>query len=463
VASSESEPACLKNQMSTTNPADVNVEFLLKRTAGESRSTPASSHDENPGGRGRLEKQVSTALSEIEQQITTGAVDPASALNLVVARALTLIPASGAAIGLVIGSEVVCCATAGTAPDIGASIRIEEGLSGECIRSGRIVRWDDTARDSRVDKAVSQALSMRSAMAVPVRFDGNIVGVFEVFSAEPNAFDDGNALAISQLAQFVGAVANACTGPFTTEALPAPAPVAPPVSAERSGKVERKPKARSFSRWRVPLLIALASMTAIAAVSYRVRDMIRSTRSVHRAAEISPPALPSPSVGLAAATAVPVAPEPEIAREDGRIPQSASAPKPMLPKRAAASTASPRATPLPKLVAPSESRVEASVPLPKPLPEREVAPDAPLLAAVASQAQREATIDPLMKVPVVDPRLAPAQVTQPAVAKPHKARRLARIFAPLPKKSKTEKQSNKHPNNPTPADPATQPSPVPER
>jgi hypothetical protein len=435
--------------MSTINPAEFKIEVLLKQPGtGNRRTHVAGDHDASK--RESLLEEIQAASSELEWQIAAGALDPASALNVVVARTLTLIGASGAAIGLVIGSDVVCCATAGTAPDIGASIKVEEGLSGECVRSGKIVRSNDTAQDTRVEQAVCQALSMRSAMAVPIRFAGSVIGVFEVFSAEPNAFDDQAALAMSQLAEFIGGVANRSVGQSAVEPAPAAASTVPALPAESSGEHRGVVSARSPHRWRAALLIAAALATAAGAVSYRVRDMIRSTRSVHRPAEISAPSLQAPSLSMPAAPVVPLSSEPAIAREDGQVAVTPDAMKPSPDWRRTTSSSPvrsvvPRETSLPLRQMP----VDASVP-PRKL---EVTPEPPTWTLVQPATQRDAVIGPLLKVPVANPKLvapvvAPQVVTPqpapPAQAQPGKPRFVHRVLT-KPKKLKVliEKDSSK--------------------
>lgn len=431
--------------MSTTNPAEFNVEVLLEHTANESRPGAASSHREDAGGREHFVEEIRAAISDLDWQITAGALDPAAALNLVAARTLTLVSASGAAIGLVIGPEVVCCATAGTAPDIGARIKVDDGLSGECVRSGKVVRSDDAAQDSRVEKAVCQALSMGSAMAVPIHFAGNIIGVFEVFSAEPNAFGDGAELAMSQLAHFMAGVANACMGQSRMEAVPKlPEPT---LLDESSGAVESTPRTRFPHRWRAAVLVMAALVTAVFAVSYRVRDMLRSSRRAHPVAEISPPAL-QPPAGPPAVPVLPLSSEPAIAREDGQVAPSPDTLKPAAGwHRARASAFGLSAAPTKTSSAPPpQAPQQASAP-PRKL---EVTPEAPALTAVQPATQRDAMIGPLLNVPVADPKLSAAQTAPlaeaPRAGKPHFVSRV--LGKPKKLKVLVEKSSNNEKNPP---------------
>ncbi len=60
-------------------------------------------------------------------------------LRPVLERALFATKAMGAAIALRGGTEMVCMATQGTAPDLGMRLDQKFGFSGMCVRKGRIL------------------------------------------------------------------------------------------------------------------------------------------------------------------------------------------------------------------------------------------------------------------------------------------------------------------------------------
>src|SRR6266849_10724468 len=89
-------------------------------------------------------------------------------LSPVLERALLATKATGAAIALSEGKEMVCMATQGTAPDLGMRLDPQFGFSGMCVRRGRILFCDDAETDPRVDRAACQRLGARSIIAVPL-------------------------------------------------------------------------------------------------------------------------------------------------------------------------------------------------------------------------------------------------------------------------------------------------------
>jgi len=132
------------------------------------------------------------------------------ALSLIAERARTLTRADGAAIALMGDRGFVCRASTGNAPDLGVSLRPESGLSGECIRAGKIVRCDDTEEDPRADKIACRALDLRSTVIVPVMavidYDEQVTGLLEVLSSSPRNFAGRDVLLLRQFAALVNRI-----------------------------------------------------------------------------------------------------------------------------------------------------------------------------------------------------------------------------------------------------------------
>ena len=114
----------------------------------------------------------------------------APAIGAITERAQVLTGATGAAIALRRGEEVICRARAGrTAPDLGVRLQTDSGISAECMRSGEIVLCSDAHSSPRADQATCERLGVRSILAAPLRQLHQTLGIFEVLSPTPNAFD----------------------------------------------------------------------------------------------------------------------------------------------------------------------------------------------------------------------------------------------------------------------------------
>jgi transcriptional regulator with GAF, ATPase, and Fis domain len=117
-------------------------------------------------------------------------IDLDPALGAITERAQVLTGATGAAIALRKGDEVICRARAGrTAPDLGVRLQSGSGVSAECLRSGEVVLCNDAEASPHVDRLSCHRLGVRSILAAPLRQFQNTLGIFEVLSAAPNAFN----------------------------------------------------------------------------------------------------------------------------------------------------------------------------------------------------------------------------------------------------------------------------------
>jgi hypothetical protein len=130
-----------------------------------------------------------TAPEEFE--IHPAELDLEPAISAITERAQHLTGATGAAIALRSGDEIVCRARAGrTAPDLGMRLQTEGGISAEAVRSGEIMLCHDAERNPRVDIASCHRLGVRSILVSPLRHFRRTLGVFEVLSSSPGAFDE---------------------------------------------------------------------------------------------------------------------------------------------------------------------------------------------------------------------------------------------------------------------------------
>jgi len=151
------------------------------------------------------------ALSAVQRQVEALGPDFGAALQLIAKRSESLLHASGSAVALSDADPnfMVCRASAGDdAPPVGARLRIGSGFSGECVKTGMLLRCDDTENDARVDRDRCRALGIRSILAAPVRVGDKSIGLVEVFSPQPGMFSDDGARVLQRLADTVLAALN---------------------------------------------------------------------------------------------------------------------------------------------------------------------------------------------------------------------------------------------------------------
>ena len=129
-----------------------------------------------------------------------------AALQLLVDRAQYITSASGAAIALRRAgkNDMQCRASTGSnAPELGALLSTEFGLSGESVRTRQPLRCDDAERDARVNRDVCRHLGIASVIVMPVVNDEEVLGVFELFSGKVNAFGERDLSAVQRLSEMV--------------------------------------------------------------------------------------------------------------------------------------------------------------------------------------------------------------------------------------------------------------------
>ena len=140
------------------------------------------------------------SLAEMAQR------DLDAALQLLADRAQYITGASGAAIALRRDGrdDMLCRASSGTnAPELGALLSTEFGLSGESVRTRQLLRCDDAERDARVNREVCRQMGIASVLVMPVVNDDQVLGVFELFSGKANAFGERDLSAVQRLSEMV--------------------------------------------------------------------------------------------------------------------------------------------------------------------------------------------------------------------------------------------------------------------
>lgn len=144
------------------------------------------------------------ASTSVQYEFKSLAGDLNAALSLIVSRACSITRGTGAAVALAHETGMICRAVAGsTTPPIGAEVDTGAGFSGECIRLGRALKCDDAENDERVDAEACRSIGIRSILAAPILYEKETIGLLEVFSTGPYAFDNGDLAVVERLAQTV--------------------------------------------------------------------------------------------------------------------------------------------------------------------------------------------------------------------------------------------------------------------
>jgi hypothetical protein len=210
---------------------------------------------------------------------------------LIAERTQALLRASGAAVALSdeVPDSMVCRASSGDqAPPVGARLQVGSGFSGECVKSGMMLRCDDSDLDARVDRESCRALGIRSIVAVPIRADGKSVGLIEAFSGQANSFSQADGRVLQKIADLVLAAVNRAAVAENLPSLgkPGEPQFEPPqgsvlfATADEEESKKPKPEDESSGGFTLPRshLIILGVLAALisTALGYQLAPWIRS-------------------------------------------------------------------------------------------------------------------------------------------------------------------------------------------
>jgi len=285
---------------------------------------PQSESAGDPPGRAKL----SANLEEHELE---------SALQLLVERAQYITGATGAALALPQGDEMVCRASAGAcAPTVGARLQVRSGLTGESIARRQLLRCDNAETDPRVNLETCRALGIASIVVLPLlRRTGEVRGLFELFSDHPYAFEERDLVALERMAALTITALDLAEQQHDSVAFAPPRPSRPPeprnVSAARPA-----PQVKEIPKLRPPLAQPPPSADKQLVSASPSRTAPDNPAPPVSAPVISPsfvstPSAPAPAVSVpviaAAAVSVPITTVPVISTAPPTVPpQTASQP-----------------------------------------------------------------------------------------------------------------------------------------
>jgi GAF domain len=80
-----------------------------------------------------------------------------------------------------------CTVSFGNAPAVGSRLPADFVFNKRCIATGEAALCEDVAIDPRIDRSLATHLNFRSAVAVPMRIQENVVGLIAIFHSRPRA------------------------------------------------------------------------------------------------------------------------------------------------------------------------------------------------------------------------------------------------------------------------------------
>jgi hypothetical protein len=97
------------------------------------------------------------------------------------------LPASGAVIAVRDPAGMLCTVSFGNALSVGSRFPTDSAFSRQCIETGEVVLCEDVQSDPRIHPSIATRWSFRSAVAVPIQVQGEVVALIELFCSQPSA------------------------------------------------------------------------------------------------------------------------------------------------------------------------------------------------------------------------------------------------------------------------------------
>jgi hypothetical protein len=142
---------------------------------------------------------------EIQRLITNGDLDVDGTLHLIVDRTQDVASASGVAIGLLKGNQLVYRAGSGSAaPYIGRSVTAALVVSADSKPNCEILRVENADTDARIEAAVCRQFGAQSLLILLICHDHAVAGVLEISFSEAHAFQDCEVRTYRLMAGLVG-------------------------------------------------------------------------------------------------------------------------------------------------------------------------------------------------------------------------------------------------------------------
>jgi putative methionine-R-sulfoxide reductase with GAF domain len=171
---------------------ELHSEELRERDAAQEAAGEKSKS--KPEERSRSNTDYTLTLAEIveaQHQIQIQRLDLDPAMGVVAERIARITHASGAGIAILDGTTVRYRAGAGSsALPAGTEVPLTSAICQPTIRTGQVIRTRNVDTEFLFDPELARRRGIRSLLAVPIHFDGDIVGGLELYFDRVEGFAD---------------------------------------------------------------------------------------------------------------------------------------------------------------------------------------------------------------------------------------------------------------------------------
>jgi len=154
----------------------------------------------------RAEANRLAVILDAQREIASANLEYAPLIDLILERMSRMTGAEGASLEVAEGEEMVYrAATGSAAPFVGLRLKIDQSLSGFCMKSCETIRVDDAEEDSRADRKACRLIGLRSMFLLPLRYDEHSIGVLKLISSQVAAFAEGTEFSVGLMGEFLSA------------------------------------------------------------------------------------------------------------------------------------------------------------------------------------------------------------------------------------------------------------------
>ncbi len=152
-----------------------------------------------------MDAESRTAIFELKRAVATGEADLDRAMDLIAVRARNVSNATGIAIGLLKGDQLVYRAGSGSGVTyVGQHVMATLCVAGHNVASGEILRVENAQTDRRIEAAICRQFGAHSLLILPIYHDGTMAGVLDVLFDEAHAFQHREVLTYRLMTALVG-------------------------------------------------------------------------------------------------------------------------------------------------------------------------------------------------------------------------------------------------------------------
>ena len=144
-------------------------------------------------------------IVEARYLIATGKLDANGAMRLIADHARKVANATGVAVGLLKGNQLVYGAGSGSAVAcVGQHVMATLSIPASMGARGEILRVENTEADARIEAAICRQFGAQALLMLPIYHDRVVAGVLQVLFSEAHVFQDREVRTYRLMAEVIG-------------------------------------------------------------------------------------------------------------------------------------------------------------------------------------------------------------------------------------------------------------------